>query len=279
MENCQDHPPIKRQRTLAKYLPSSYRPIAILPTISKIVERAAQTQLSTHLEENGLLNPNCHAYRTNLSTTTTIIEIMEGLYTAIDNKQISQIMTIDQSSAFDCVGHSTLLKKLKMYGLDTNSLNWVRSYLQDRSSYVQIGNCKSKMVPVSRGVPQGSVLGPLLYLTYLNEMTEIVRNPNCNDTSHQDNNFLFGNNCQKCGTISIYADDTTYRISHKTRQHNQLKIRENLDRIGEYLNNNDLIINMEKTKTVECMIVQKRCKIPGNHQSYKSRIKMVNQKP
>ena len=102
--------PILKDKSLDKTSPSSYRPIALLSTISKVVERAAQTQLLAHFENSGQFNPNSHGYRQELSTTTTLIQLMDGLYTAADNKKISSLMATDQSSAFDCVRHTLLIK-------------------------------------------------------------------------------------------------------------------------------------------------------------------------
>ena len=99
-----------------------------------------------------------------------------------------------------------------------------------------------------RGVPQGSILGLLLYLVFTNELSEVTKDQNCTDESHQDHSKIFGNNCRKCGTVVLFADDVTYHIASKTRQRNQNKIVENLDKLQKILNDNKLALNIGKTK-------------------------------
>ena len=94
------------------------RPVALLSTISKIVERAAQVQLLEYLETTGQMNANCHAYRQGMSTTTTLIQVMDKLYGAVEDRKISEIMALDQSCTFDCVRHTLLLDKLRLYSID-----------------------------------------------------------------------------------------------------------------------------------------------------------------
>ena len=220
--------PILKDKNLDKTCPSSYRPIALLSTISKVVERAAQIQLLAHFENSGQFNPNSHGYRQGLSTTTTLIQLMDGLYTAADNKMISSLMATDQSSAFDCVRHTLLVKKLKLYNLDSDSLRWIEDYLSYRSHYVSIGRANTKMQSVSRGVPQGSVLGPLLYSVYTNDITESIREQDCQSPAHQNTEKLFGEDCEECGVLIVYADDTNYRISNKFRRIQSNEIEEKI---------------------------------------------------
>ena len=107
--------PTLKSRDLNRMLPSSYRPMAVLSTVSKLAERAAQTQLSEFFEKYKLLNPSNHAYRKNLSTSTTLTEIMDELHEGIEKKKINQIMTLDQTAVFDCVSFDILIGKLERY--------------------------------------------------------------------------------------------------------------------------------------------------------------------
>ena len=184
--------PLLKNKDLDKLSPSSYRPVALLTTVSKIVERAAQTQLLDYLEKTRQLNPNSHAYRKGMSTTTTLIQLMDGLYEATDAKKISSLMALDQSCAFDCVRHSLLLDKLRLMNIEEKAITWVGNYLAHRSHFVSVGRAVSGMKPVPRGVPQGSVLGPLLYTIYTSDITESVRDENCQDPVHLENRELFG---------------------------------------------------------------------------------------
>ena len=256
--------PLLKSKELNKLLPSSYRPVAILPTVAKLIEKAAQTQLMKFLEENNLINENSHAYRKGYSTTMALLEISEDLYKAVDEKEISNIMTLDQSAAFDCVHHETLIQKLKLYNLDNAAIEWIENYLNYRTQFVSIGNASSKMYSVDRGVPQGSVLGPLLYTLYTNEMSTVIQDPDCLDPSHLRTQKLFGDQCHLCGNLTQYADDASYHIASKQRNRNQVKLSQNLDKLADFLNANQLTINQDKTHLLEVMIKQKRGRLPAD---------------
>ena len=216
--------PLLKSQSLDRLCTSSYRPVAALTTISKLVERAAQQQLLSFFESMGQFNRSNHAYRKNLSTTTTLIEVLDDIYQGIEDRNMIEIMTLDQSSAFDCVSFPILLEKLKRYKIGENAREWISNYLTDRMQYVEIGGTKSKMVPVKIGVPQGSVIGPLLYAIYTNELTEIVKTPDCQNIAHLETKTLFGTQCTDCGILSLYADDLTYTIANRSRNENQVKI-------------------------------------------------------
>ena len=192
--------PLLKGKDLDKLSPGSYRPVALLSTVSKIVERVAQSQLLDYLETTGQLNGNSHGYRKGMSMTTTLVQITDGLYRATEAKKISAIMALDQSSAFDYVQHIVLLDKLRLYSMDEKALKWVENYLTERTQYVSIGRAVTERKAVSRGVPQGSVLGPLLYTVYTNDITEAVREDGCQNEVHRETNRLFGMDCEDCGS-------------------------------------------------------------------------------
>ena len=255
--------PILKSKDLSGLTPSSYRPVALLPVVSKIIERAVQMQLQEHMERHDLFNEHSHAYRQNLSTATAILQLMDELYRATDDGQISQLLAIDQSAAFDCVSHQILLRKLTKYGCSTGTISWMRNYLSHRTQYTSIGRHKSHMVATDRGVPQGSILGPLLYLIYTNEIGETVKDKDCKDLTHLDRTKLFGSNCGRCGLIVNYADDLTYHVANRSRNMNQQKISENLTILKDFLNDNELVINAGKTATLELMTKQKKGRTGG----------------
>ena len=116
---------------------------------------------------------NHHAYRSKLSTTTAVIQIMDQITTAMDGNLFTGTLSMDQTAAFDCVDHDLLMRKLRFYSLGETCLKWLESYLSFRSSYIAIGSATSRMEGEKCGVPQGSVLGPLLYLLYENELSEV----------------------------------------------------------------------------------------------------------
>ena len=181
----------------------SYRPISLLPTTSKLVERAAQQQLLKFMEETQQLNISSHAYRKNMSTTTTLTDILDDIYQGADENRFMSLISIDQSSVFDVVDRKILLDKLQRYNIGLSARRWIESYLSNRTQYVVIGNAKSRMSSVTRGVPQGSVIGPLLYALLTNDITEAVKNQGCLNQEHQDDTKLFGSQCKKCGTLSV----------------------------------------------------------------------------
>ena len=242
---------------------SSYRPVVILPTMSKLVERVAQQQLLNFLEDTAQLNNSNHAYRSAMSTTTTLTEIFDEIFQGVEGKRKTQLLTIDQSSAFDCVERHILLSKLKRYRVGDDALKWIEDYLTGRSHFVEIGGGVSRMTQVEAGVPQGSVIGPLLYAVFTNETTEVVKDDECIEDVHLDRRELFGEQCSKCGIVSSYADDTTYVVTNRKRQDNQVKIETTLNKLKNFLNDNKLAINVSKTSTTECMLKQMKGRTAG----------------
>ena len=255
--------PLLKDTDADRLAPSSYRPVSLLPSISKIVERAAQIQLLKCFESTGQLNNSAHAYRKNLSTSTTLASIVDELYCAAEDRRIAQMMTVDQSMAFDCINHSILIRKLKLYGLGEVALKWTENYLSMRSQYITVGGANSAMRSIGIGVPQGSVMGSLYYAIYVNDMTEVTRNKNCTEPCHQKLEKLFGETCAKCGVLNLYADDATLVVSNKKREQNSEKMKDTLREIRKFLNENDLHLNIGKTATLECMLPQKRGRTPG----------------
>ena len=132
-----------------------------------------------------------------------------------------------------------------------------------RSQFVQIGNQRSNMKAVHQGVPQGSVLGPILFSLYTNELTESIKDQNCRNKYHNPSKStqnLFGENCNTCGQMNLYADDATLVVTSKCRNENQTQVRRKLETLKTHLNSNKLTLNMEKTTLLETMLKQKRCK-------------------
>ena len=255
--------PLLKSQEMDRLIPASFRPVALLPVISKLAERVVQKQLLHYLEDSGQISKHHHAYRGRYSTTTALMEIMDLISRGADANEIIATLSVDQSAAFDCMIHQTLLEKLEMYGLDPHALEWIRSYLSGRSTYVAIGSAVSRIHSTPFGVPQGSVLGPLLYLCYVNDFPEVVERDDCTNEQHDDKTKLFGGDCEKCGTLPVFADDGLYIVSGKSRFGNQLKLDEMFTQIRDYLNANGLELNESKTGLTEFMVCQKRARTRG----------------
>ena len=132
---------------------SNYRPITVLPILSKILERFVHTQIYNYLTENKILSLNQFGFRPKLSTSTTLAFFTDNILENADNGLVTASIFLDFSKAFDTVDHVILSRKLKSIGLDDNSLNWFKSYLTNRQQKTSINDTLSSSLPVSVGVP------------------------------------------------------------------------------------------------------------------------------
>ena len=207
---------------------SNYRPLSILPIVSKIFERAATDQLVKYLEENKILNKTQHAYRKKHSTQTCLMEIMDFIYTEREKGKIIGIASLDLSKAFDSISHSHLIEKMKKIGLNTSSLQWCTSYLENRKQKTKFKKFTSGEDKVTSGVPQGSILGPVLFICFMNDMADI-----------------FGDS-----KVCSYADDTQIIISGSSAKQVKAKLEELINRAQKWYTNNSLQNNAGKTETM-----------------------------
>jgi hypothetical protein len=154
---------------------ANYRPVSNLTFISKVVERAVALQLNEYLLSNGL-PPRCQlAYRKKHSTETAMLCVMSDFLTAADERKVTLLGLLDMSAAFDCVDHNILLRRLQLrFGMAGDVINWFSSFLTGRTQQVVCNETMSAIQPVLFGVPQGSVLGPNLYVLYTSELESIV---------------------------------------------------------------------------------------------------------
>ena len=249
--------PLHKGKGLDRRDPASYRPISLLPIFGKIAERMLQPQIMDFMTSSLQLNQNHHSYRKGHSTTTTLLQLSDAVFEGVNMNKITTLVTVDQSSAFDVISHDTLLEKLKLYNWGTAAVNWIKSYLSSRSDYVQIGTKSSRYRSVRHGVPQGSVLGPILYVVYTNELPDLLNESTCNNAVHRQDHALFNDNCNDCGTIPTYADDSTLVITTDTRFQAQDKIVTKMEKVKTFLNNNSLTVNGTKTEILEMMVQQK----------------------
>ena len=157
-------------------LPKNYRPVALLPVLSKILEKVVYSQVVDYLEANNLMHPSQHGSRGGHSTATALIEMYENCIDGVENGEMAAVMMIDLSAAFDLVNHDILLKKLKLLGFDEKTVTWFWSFLTNRSQAVYIDGQLSNVKRIKIGVPQGSLLGVLLYNIFGIDLPEVVHN-------------------------------------------------------------------------------------------------------
>ena len=170
---------------------NNYRPIFLLPVFSKVIERHVHNSLSSYLCENNLIYSKQSGFRKLHSTETALIEIIDELLFYLDNDRVSGMILIDYCQAFDVVDHVILPDKLHAYGLNNTSLTWFQSYLSDWRQLVSMGDKKSTASIIPHGVPQCSILGPLLFVLFINDLPLHVSSAN----------------------TDMYADDTTLTCS------------------------------------------------------------------
>ena len=207
---------------------SDCRPISVLPLPSKIIERAVHNQLIYHLESHGLLDKRQHGFRSDHSTCSAIFELCQYLYDSLDNRNSISCVFIDYSKAFDTIDHSILCKKLELYGLSNGVISWCRDYLTDRQQCVKVDDHKSSHRRISYGVPQGSILGPLFFIIYVNDLLDLFKNEDVN--------------------ILLYADDTVLYCADKNSEVACQKVGRALGEVSKWCNLNKLTINTKKTQ-------------------------------
>jgi hypothetical protein len=208
---------------------SNFRPIAILPTLSKILERLLNQQLIKFLETKKLLSPSQYGFRRSKSTDDAIHELVDYIMTALDGKKKCLTIFLDLAKAFDTVSIPRLLLKLEKIGVRGVPLELFTSYLTGRSQKVRIGNYTSDSTSVTIGVPQGSILGPTLFLVYINDLCTLKLNE---------------------GKIVTFADDTALLFTGETWRDVFDYAQKGFNKVKEWLAHNVLTLNVSKTKYI-----------------------------
>ena len=209
-----------------KCFTKNYRPISLLSNINKIFEKIMHKRVYEFLEEQGSIYENQFGFRKLHSTTHALIDLTEDIRQAIDNNKYSCGVFIDLQKAFDTVDHDILLKKLDHYGIRGVANDWFRSYLENRKQYVHISGSDSKLKNVDYGVPQGSVLGPLLFLIYINDLHQAIK---YSKTRH-------------------FADDTNLLINNNSLKQLKKHLNMDLKQLCNWLKANKISLNCSKTE-------------------------------
>ena len=166
---------------------------------------------------------------------------------SLETGEFAGVCFLDMSAAFDIVDHSLLIKKLELYGFDSDMTSWMSSYLSDRAQCVSIDGCLSRLMPVPQGVPQGSILGPLLYTIFTNELPEVIHEEQVCPRPDQGSWPSYSMSCKSCGSLTCYADDTTYSCSSSDPDILSEKLTTKYKVMSEFLVNNRLKLNDDKT--------------------------------
>ena len=230
--------------------PKSYRPVSLLPILSKILERAVFVQIEEYTESNKLIHPSHHGGCGSRSTTTAMIEMHDQCASALDKGEIVGCMMLDLSAAYDLASHNLILEKLKIYGFQECALKWMESYLSGRSQCVYIDGELSDVLEVDVGVPQGSVLGGLLYVLLVGELPQVIHEEHNEAEYNQTSESRYNIHCEKCGGLAAFVDDSTYSVSATNPQLLTEKLSTKYKKLAEYMGDNGLVINDDKTHLV-----------------------------
>ena len=203
---------------------NNYRPISLLPVFSKVLEKVLAIQLGSYFEDNNIFSAHQFGFRKGRSPVDALLSLTDKVCNAFDSKETLLVEYLDLSKAFDCMCHTTLIRKLYAYNLHPLSCRLLTSFLSSRMQRVSFEGKQSEDIPIKLGIPQGSILGPLLFIIFTND---------------------FASHLKEGGTI-LYADDTTLTSSGKCLQKAAESAETSRLIASDWFNSNNLVINKKK---------------------------------
>ena len=206
---------------------NNLRPVSLLPLPGKLAERIMHSHLSKYIEENNFLNKNQGGFRKNHSVSTTA-KFVDDILVGLNNKQYTVATFIDLKKVFDTINHMILIKKLPHFGINDKIISWIKNYLKNRKQKCTVNGRTSCEREITCGVPQGSILGPLLFLLFINDI---------------DQNLIHSK-------VQLYADDTVLYACHDLEGFAHQWVVEDIGLLMRWCCNNRLTININKTKVM-----------------------------
>jgi hypothetical protein len=209
----------KGNRSIAE----NYRPVSLTSHLIKLFERVLRSKLVAFIEGNNIINHNQHGFRAGRSCLTQLLHHIEDVMNDLNNDVNADVLYLDFSKAFDKVDHAILMKKLHQYGIRGNMHQWISNFLRGSTQHVVIDGVTSAVIDVISGVPQGTVLGPLLFILYINDIFEVVKH----------------------SKVKVFADDSKLHKDIKTAADHRL-LQEDLAAVVKWASNNNMELNEDK---------------------------------
>ena len=236
-----------------KHIAANYRPVSLTCICCKLLEHIISSNIMQHLDQNNILHKKQHGFRSKLSCETQLLEFIQDLHVSREKNTPVDVIVMDFAKAFDKVPHNRLLHKLKYYGVNHKTLSWISSFLACRTQSVVVEGSKSPSSPVLSGVPQGSVLGPLLFLAYINDLPSYVKSK-----------------------VRLFADDTIIYREIKSGK-DELELQEDLKRLEKWENDWQMVFHPSKCEAMRVIKgINKKNKITVNYRLHGHQLEWVD---